>query len=605
LNGRSHFVAFVKPLSPQTAPLPIGDRHVAPTPWKALPPHFAQSEPFVAPPKFGLIVAVPPTMANWTPTPGAKAVTLKYAAPDFVNQVRPTLAALPAPAGFELVFRPPNAQPQSYAPTDFSGPAKFGLVFVPPPSTAGWLATLGANAVALKYAAPDFVNQVRPTLAALPAPAGFELALIAANARPPCYRGADFSAPPKFGLIPVATATLSAWLPSSAAPGAQPLEYAPSLLVASDKIIVAAPPTVYARWENSQIRQGGTPPVPKHYVASVRQLLPAPAQVLPLTLASWLANDARGSLVLEYLAGDYAAPIVSGTIAPVPVGVSFVVATPRNAQPLDYALTTIVSPDKTLPQLPASPFLAWRSEDAYVPKSDWYVMGDTLTAPSFVASVKQAYASAVPGVTALPGRFSGVTSGVSAPEKFGLTQTVLPTLASWSATEGARAIVLRYAGPDWNAPAKFNLITIATPTIASWLATLGEKAVQLRYDPTSWTAPARFGLAFVAATPTVAAWSSTIGAKAMVLRYAPTNFVTQARPTLALLPIGLALAEPAASALPQFYASVDWTGPSAAQAAGAAVLEAALMRVFSALQALGGFSTFSAAEVSRFVIVSK
>lgn len=522
-NNISHYVSTVRPLAPQTAPLPISDRHVAPTPWKGLPPRFAQSEAFVAPPKFGLIVVVPPTIANWLSTIGANAVRLKYAAPDFVNQVRPTLAALPGPAGFELTFRAPNAQPQRYAPTDFSGPAKFGLLFVPTPSIAAWTAVLGQTAVQLGYARSDFSAQVRPTLAALPSPAGFELAFIGLRGQPLDFAAPDFVAP--------------------AAP-----------------VLSAPAATVLARFENSQIRQGGPAPVPKHFIASVRQILPTPAQIFPLTIASWLTNDAWLSVHLQYAFSSSAAPTFAAAIAQLPRSVDYVLQPPPNAQPLDYALSSIVEPDKTLPTVGFSLF-SWRGEDSYVPKSDWYVMGDTLTGPAQVATLKQAYPSAIPGAPALASRYEVLSSTFAAPSRFGIVQIAPPTIASWTATEGKNAVVLQYARPDWSAPAKFGIIVAAPITIANWLPTIGEKAVVLRYEAASWTAPAKFGLVQIPAVPTIGSWSSTSGAAAVSLRYAPSEVVNQVRPTLATLPTGLALSEPAANAQPQSYAAVAWSAP--------------------------------------------
>jgi hypothetical protein len=137
----------------------------------------------------------------------------------------------------------------------------------------------------------------------------------------------------------------------------------------------------------------------------------------------------------------------------------------------------------------------------------------------------------------------------------------LPTLASWAATEGKAAIVLTYAPTDWSAPAKFGIVAAVTPTIAGWLPTLGEKAIALRYDATNWTAPAKFGLVQAPAAPTIAGSIPTIGLPSISLKYAAPEVVSQISPTLATLPIGIALSEPAVKAQPQRYSAVDWTAP--------------------------------------------
>lgn len=160
-----------------------------------------------APDKFGLVAPSAPTIAGWTSTLGQKAVILTYASPDFVNQVRPTLATLPTLL-FGISEIAPNAQPQKFATTDWSAPAKFGIVVPAPITIANWFGTDGQKAIILKYALPDFVNQVRPTLATLSSSVPY-LDFIAPNAQPQKFASPDFvtQTAPTLATLPSGLAT--------------------------------------------------------------------------------------------------------------------------------------------------------------------------------------------------------------------------------------------------------------------------------------------------------------------------------------------------------------------------------------------------------------
>lgn len=99
---------------------------------QGIPPRFQQGDTFSAPPKFGLIVVVPPTIENWTPTAGQKAVFLNYAQPDWVAPPKFGLLTI------SVTFLPARTSTDgqsavllNYSRGDtFSAPDKFGLTSV-------------------------------------------------------------------------------------------------------------------------------------------------------------------------------------------------------------------------------------------------------------------------------------------------------------------------------------------------------------------------------------------------------------------------------------------------------------------------------------------
>src|SRR5208337_3605892 len=92
-----------------------------------------------------------PSISGWFGTDGQKSTPPNYAPSNFVNQIYPTLALLPRLI-YGLAEPAPNAVVLKYALSSWDGPAKFGLVFVAPPTLAGWSPTVGQKSVVLKYA---------------------------------------------------------------------------------------------------------------------------------------------------------------------------------------------------------------------------------------------------------------------------------------------------------------------------------------------------------------------------------------------------------------------------------------------------------------------
>jgi hypothetical protein len=557
---------------------------------RAQPQDYAVTD--FAAPSAVVIAQAPATIASWQSTDGRVAVLLRYEQGYVISQVKPTLAALPAPAGFELARIAEKIQPLRYAPSDVVAQVRPTLATLPT------FAELTLTSSAAQPPRFSFDNVAQPVIAVFPAAPVTLNNWLSTDARLAVryiYSYPEsFTAPPKFALIVPAPLTVAQWLATDGQKAVK-FTFARGDFNAPDKVLPTVGIAINARIDQSYVRLGGTSPVPKHFIASVRQILPAPAVVLGPTLASWLTNDARPSLVIDYSFSDIAAPAQPSAISALPTSSTFVVDTQPSAQPLKYERPTVSAPEKPLPTpIPFS--FAWRSEDPYVPKFDWYVMADTLTGPAFVAAVKQAYASAPPAQPALANRYETLSTIFATPVR-PLIVAALPTVSSWAPTEGAKAVQLNYAPSDWAAPAKFALIIIVQPTVASWTSTTGAKAVLLSYAPSDiltmqvqptlalppravalaepvpnaqpprfsrgddFSAPIRFGIIVV--PPTIASWTSTIGQAAVILRYARPDYVNQIQPTLAALPVMVAAAEPAPKAQPQpFTRGDDFSAPS-------------------------------------------
>jgi hypothetical protein len=324
-----HFVASVRPLLPQTAPVPISERDVAKTPPRALPPRFARGDDFTAPPKFGL----------------STSVSLVF-----------SLSSSSAPQGGGM--RPAN----------------------------------------------HFVATQRPLLPQTGAPA---------------------------------TPTIDSWL-ATLGPNAQPQKFATSASNAPDKVLPSSTTFLFA--PSSPAQQGGGSATPRHFSAfAIKPLLPQTAT-------------------------------------------------------------------------PAPPVFSWRGEDPYVPKFDWYAMGDTSTGPSATASAAMSYVSAIEGQNAQPQRFAGVT--YSAPDKFGLTAPPTPTIAGWLATLGPQAQPQRFDRGAANAPEKVLPFIPAIPTLGSWTPSIGVQAQPQDYDRGGVTGPDKANLT-VPSVVFLPGWQDTDGAQAV------------------------------------------------------------------------------------------
>jgi hypothetical protein len=518
----------------------------------AQPQKYALVDYSSSPAKFNLPAAF---VSQWYGIDGQKSIVLNYTKSDYVNQVRPTLATLPTLlSGLAEI---PWSEFVKFAQGDtFSAPAKFGVIAPTTPTIDSWTSTIGQNAVILRYALTDFINQVKPTLATLPVLSG--LAEIPWSEFNKFQPGDNLSAPAKFGLIAPATTFVSEWTPTSG--------------------------------QNAVVLKYAQPDF-------VNQLLPTHV----LTSLGFLLYDAIKSQPQSYALVDWSAPAKFGLTTPIVVTISGWSPTIGAVQNLrGYARSrSDINPAVVSPTSAVSP-ISWRGEDVYFPKFDWYSMGDTSTGPADAVAINEALSQETLGVNSQPQRYAAPVW--TAPTRFGLIQAATPTVDSWTSTTGQNAVVLRYAEAGLVVPTRLGLIVVVSPTIESWTPTTGQNAVELnylqcdfssqanptlvltslgfipydailaqpqkyaptdwngqikadlgtlpvflydltvpnaqpqRYAATDWTAPAKFGIT-IAATTFLPGWQSTDGKSAVVLKYAASDFVTQNNPTRVLLPI--------------------------------------------------------------------
>jgi hypothetical protein len=549
--------------------------------------NYARADQFVAPTRFGLIVAATVFLPSRHSDPPPTYVGT-FASTDFVNQVAP-----PLPVTIGIVWLPTTGvftNSRSYARQVAN--VGMGVKFSPTINVAGWTGTDGRNAVVLNYSdgdiftSPDKFGQI---VVVPPTIAGW-LGTIGQNAVVNNFVNSLWNAPDKFNLVTISPATISGWT-STAGQNAVTLRYASSdyvnqvrqtlvnlpLLVqglteiprsafsqfaqadrfsAPDKFNIQTVPIISGWLGTDGQRALILNYVQPDFVSQYRPTLVLTslgflsydiikAQPQSFTLPSWSAPDKFGIVVvapalisgwsstegkqavqLKYAASDWSAPAKFGLIQAAVVflpGWSAVEG--KNAVQLHYALSNWIAPEKMTGIVVVVPLYSWRGEDGYFPKFDWFSMGDTSTGPANVAGVSQAYSSAVEGQNALVLRYA--STQLSAPDKFGLITPVTATLAGWSSTAGVKSVLLQYALPDWISPPKFGLIAIAPPTISSWTSTIGQNAV--------------------------------------VLPHATTDYVNQIQPTLATLPNGIATDFTVWNRVgnpPTFQQGDTWSAPS-------------------------------------------
>lgn len=374
-----------------------------------------------APPKFGLVATVTPTIAGWLSTIGQNSILLKYALPDFVNQINPTLAALPLfPA--ELTKSGNLAVLLKYALPAWEAPPKFGLTAVVAPTLAGWSPTPGQNAVLLKYAPSDFINQIFPTLATLPLLSS-ELTKPADLAVLLRYAAGAFDAPAKFGLV--APPSLSGFLATEGLKAIQ-LQYALGAFDAPAKFgLVASPslsgflPTEGLRAVQLQYALGAFDAPPKFGLVAV----------VPPTLAAWTATIGQNAVVLQFASPDFINQI-RATLATLPIFSSELTKPADPIVLLRYTPTAWDAPSK-FGIVPPPPIPGWTPTLGQNAVLLNYALGDIFKAPEKV----------IPFIPALP------------------------TIESWTPTIGQNALPQKFALPEFFSPAKFGLVVYPTETI--------------------------------------------------------------------------------------------------------------------------------------------
>jgi len=676
-----HFQPFVAQVRPTLAALPNYSSELTKPAQSAISLTYAKSD---------IVNQVRPdlsTLPNFSSTfatPAQTIIKLTFAKSDIVSQVRPTLATLPSSTATNLSPESISSKPRRFATGDIlTEPTRLSLIVVINPITLlpGRYQSERPPFYKGKYEVSDFVNQVRPTLATLSifgwnlsTPNFFRSRYFSRSvadvspAVPPAtitivdwfgnigqvslprgYTVSDFIEPPKLDLT---TALLSEWgstdgqksVLRSAQQYTDPDFIKPVLLPSATPNVSGWYPTLGL----VSISNGAN--YPKSSLDFVISILPT------ISISGLLTVTGQNSIVLDYLQGDYFGVLfvtslakISGWLvtdgqkavvseyalpnwdAPAKFGL-VATATPTVANwfgtdgklvvELQYAFTDWIAPAIS----PITISYAWRGEDPYFPKFDWYSMGDTSTGPSTTATAQQAYAQETLGQNSLT-RVYASASWV-APDKLGLAVIGVSTVASWATTNGLCATILKYTISDftnqirptlstlssgtsfldfvalkaqpqrfavsnWSAPDKFGIITPAAITLSNWISTLGQKAVVLKYAfpdfinqvkatlatlPTllfgiseiasnsqpkkfavsDWSAPSKFGL--VAAVPaTLAGWTSTLGQNSVVLKYASSDYVNRIRPTLATLPILLyGMSELGPNAQPQKFSTITF-----------------------------------------------
>jgi hypothetical protein len=431
----------------------------------------------------------------------------------FIEPLLPKTAPAIPISDRQVAPLPNSAVPQRYTQSDsfFSQVAPMGaalamatafLTFIPPP------------ALPQKFAQSDSINQVRPTLATLPSGVAADFSPTSGSAQPPEFSRGEFVAPGNPLSAAAAPSWSAAWT-ANIPPVAQPPDYDRGSFLAPDKSNIYFAPLTISRGP-AGAPQGGGSSVPRHFAATMRPLNPQVAT--PVTLSNWFSTDGEPAIQLTYARGEWIAPANPQFIAPAAATLGAWIA--AEGKPAVNQFTCApggsTAPDKLISAAAAVPSFAWHSEDIYVPKFDWFSMGDTSTGPSAIARAEQSFAAAIMALNALPQEFAGCS--FTAPEKFGITAPAAPVVSGWTSTLGIAAQPLDYDRGNIAAPDKGSQIPPAPPTIASWTSTLGPNAQPPICARGLSSAPEKV-LQIVPATPTIDSWTSTLGPNAQPLCY--------------------------------------------------------------------------------------
>jgi len=437
---------------------------------------YAPSDDLTKPP----LVAAIFTTAGWGPTVGQNALPQKFASTDYVSQFYPTLSLLPRLS--QLAEPGVNAQPQKYTPPTWDAPPKFGLIVASPIQLPGWTPTTGQNAVVLRYAMPDFVSQVRPTLATLP--------LLS------WYKDDPWSVFAKFQQIEtvrpqvIITPSITGWAPTIGQ-GSVILNYATTAFDAPAKFSIIPAPSI-AGWSPTT----GQGSIVLNYALSAFDA-PAKFALFVPSITGWTPTVGQGSVILRYAQPDFVSQL-RPTLATLP-SVGYQPYDANKSVILNYAPSAFDAPPKFGIVFVVPPTIA-----AWTPT----------TGPN---SVVLNYAP----------------SAFDAPPKFGIVFVVPPSLPGWLPTIGQNSVVLKYAMPDFVTQIRPTLAALPVPITGTEKDFRVPTRMELRYATTAFDAPGKFALPFIS----IAGWTPTTGQNAVVLKYALSEFINQVRPTLATLPL--------------------------------------------------------------------
>ena len=376
------YQSFVAPLKPQTAPVPISDRHVAPPAGRSLPPRFAQGDTFTAPPKVIPAIVAAVTIAMWTPTPGVIAQPQEYAQSSYVAPAATVAAAsLTTIAGWRGEVTVSGKVFRYSLPDGFSAPPK---LFPPATITLNhWTPTIAAPAVAPAHAqGPSFVAPEKVL------PYSFLtnwLGEVAGPAKRFVFLAGDiWTGPPTFAPF-VSPFTLTSWLGEVASPAKRFTFSAGDIFTAPAKTLPPAAITI-SNWFGTDgakavahvFAQGDMFTAPPKFGIAV------PAVVL---LPSWLGEVAPPAKRFTFSAGDiFTAP--AKTLPPAAITLNHwmpnAAAVSLSSPHLQPAAST--APEKVLAQA-VTPNLAWLRDMPAVRQTPRFAAADILTAPPQIPAV--------------------------------------------------------------------------------------------------------------------------------------------------------------------------------------------------------------------------
>ncbi len=403
------YESSVRPLRPQTAPLPISDRHVAPMPVCALPPHFAAGDNFTAPPKVIPAIVAAVTLAMWTPTIAQPAVAAEYQqAASFVAPEKVAAAAAPVIGPGWSEAAPPAKAVRFFFPEGFAAPDKM----LPPAAIAlnHWTPTLGVNAQPLEYdrgsyVAPDKFGIAAPAIVLLPS----WLGEAAGPSRRFTFTAGDLlSAPSK--TLPPAAITLNHWTSTDGVKAVAYKYSSPEAFCAPDKFGIVSPATVFLpAW------LGEIAPPAKRFTFLAGDVWSSPPKLFPpapITLNHWSSTD--GSPAVRYIFSvpdAVAAPAKFAVISAAPVTLSSWLGeiAPPAKQFVHFGAEPFAAPAKVLP--PAAVTLnSWLPDSGLISLSVPHVLPPALAAPEKILT--SAVLPMLPGwlgemaATARPPRFA-------------------------------------------------------------------------------------------------------------------------------------------------------------------------------------------------------
>src|SRR5256885_3387231 len=340
-----HFQSNVGPLKPQTAPLPISDRHVAPLPNCALPQRFARVESHCAPVRTLPAIVAAITIAMWTPTVGAQAVALPHAqAPSVAAPEKVITAAAPITVAGWTPGVSLSAKEFQFNFDDRPVAPPFAK-FVSPFTLASWMPDFQPPRVPpfflrAESAAPPIAPYVSP----------FTLASWLGEVPPPAKRfaftpGDTFTAPAK--VLPPAAITIANWFGTDGRVAVRNTFAVPEPFTAPAKFGIAVPAIV-----SLEAWLGEVAGPAKRFTFAPGDTFTAPAKVLPpaaITIANWFGTDGSAAVRYTYSQAPSSASPDKVITASAPITIAnWMPNMGARALSFTHARAPIAAPDKVL-----------------------------------------------------------------------------------------------------------------------------------------------------------------------------------------------------------------------------------------------------------------